>query len=300
MSFLARAGTIRFMGALHAMTDLRTRTLPVGPWGINMVVAGQGPPILFLHGLGGSWQWWLPALTTLADEFTVCAIDLPGAGSSSRVTELPAPSAYRELVAQIIGWLDCGPAIVVGHSLGGYVAVQAAIERAPGVRAFALVAPAGFGPVRNIYLRLLSFPGVGEGLMRLRGIGPGIFLRSLVYHRQAVSAEMLRWANSSTAQPGHREQFLQQLRFAVHLGRTSDRFIINQPPRLAVPVRLLWGEHDSVFPLESAYHAQAVLDPRLPVLFAQSGHLPQLEESDRFHAELRSFAREVGHATTTG
>jgi pimeloyl-ACP methyl ester carboxylesterase len=281
------------MGALHVMTDLRARTLSVGPWDINTVVAGHGPPILFLHGLGGSWQWWQPTLTTLADEFTVCAIDLPGAGSSSLLTEPPEPSTYRELVDRIIGRLGRGPAIVVGHSVGGYVAVQAALQRAPGMRALALVAPAGFGPVRNIFLRLLSFPGVGECLMRLRGIGPGIFLRSLVYHRRAVSAEMLRWANASMARPGNREQFLQQLRFAVRLGRTSDRYIINHAPRLAMPVRLLWGEHDSVFPLESAYRAQRVLDPRLPVLFAQSGHLPQLEEPDRFHAELRSFAREA-------
>ena len=276
---------------MHATIELRPRQLPIGPWTITAVVAGQGPPILLLHGLGGSWHWWRPAMAALANEFTVCAIDLPGAGSSSPLTVRPQPETYKALVGQLLERLDLGSAIVVGHSLGGYVAVQAAIQRTPGVRAIALVAPFGFGPIRSGLLRLLSFPVVGELLMRLGTLGAYTFLHSLVHDPGSISDKMLQWARLMTMYPENRGQFLFQLRLAVRFGRTSDDFIIDDTPALSLPMRLLWGSYDPVFPIEIASHAQRVLHAPPPVVFGQSGHLPQLEEPERFHAELRSFAR---------
>src|SRR5690348_7253932 len=132
------------------MDNFRNFQLQVLDWKINTVVAGDGPLILFLHGIGLSWQWWQPTLTSLADGFTVCAIDLPGSGKSSSLTSKPSPELLSEFVAQLIKLLDLGPALVVGHSLGGYVVAEAAIHKAPGLKAIALVAPAGFGPIHNI------------------------------------------------------------------------------------------------------------------------------------------------------
>ncbi len=278
---------------MDATTDLRPRQLSIGPWEITAVVAGQGPPILLLHGLGASWHWWRPTMAALSNEFAVCAIDLPGAGSSSPFTARPEPAIYKALVGQLIERLDTGSTVVVGHSLGGYVTAQAAIQRTPGMRAVALVAPFGFGPVRNGYLQLLSFPGVGELLMRLGRGGTRTFLRSLVYDPRAVSGKMLQWAELTNGCPRNRAQFLFQLRLAVRFGRTSPDFIIAETAGLDVPVRLLWGEHDSVFPIDTATEAQRVLHSPPPLVFARSGHLLPLEEADRFHAELRSFAREA-------
>ncbi len=269
--------------------NFRTYQSELAGWRINIVVAGNGPLILLLHGIGLSWQWWQPTMAALSHDFTVCAVDLPGSGRSTPLTSPPEPEAYSRLVAGIIDSLDLGPAIVVGHSLGGYVAVQAAIQQAPGISRLILAAPAGFGLIHNPFMRLLSIPIANQLLIRANPIGLRSFLQSLVHDPRSISDEMLHWANVSLAA---RQQFVYQLNLALRFGRTLDTYIIKDAPPLSVPILLLWGRYDSVFPLHVAYQAQQVLhDPPL-LIFEQSGHFLQFEETDRFYSVLRSFASE--------
>jgi len=272
------------------MLKYKNFQLQILDWKINTVVAGNGPLLLFLHGIGNSWQWWQPTLSALADDFSVCAIDLPGSGSSSPLTSRPYPELYKALVARLIELLDLGPAIVIGHSLGGYVTAQAAIQKAPGIKAIALVAPAGFGPVHNLIFKLLSIPIVGEFLVQFHQVGIPILLHSLVYDPHSVSEDMLRWAKKSSESLAERKQFLYQLRVGVQCGHTTKRFLIKHAPPLSIPISLLWGKHDSVFPIDIAYRTQQVLHAQPPVIFKSSGHFPFLEEPDQFNSALRSFA----------
>lgn len=274
------------------MTKLRPHYFRIQDLNVSAVVAGQGPLILFFHGFGESWQWWRPSLEALWDRFSVCAVDLPGWGNSSplRSNTLPDPHFYKEYVTRILEYLSLGPAVVVGRSLGGYVAVQAAIQNTPGIRGVALVASAGFGPVHNKLLRLLSLPIIGEILLLSGHAGLRIFLRSLVGDSRSISSEMIRLA---TLSPVRRERFLDQLRTGVHIGRTSDALILQKSLVLTIPTLLVWGRHDSVFPFYHAYRAQKVLSVGDPVILEHSGHLPQLEEQGPFNDELRRFAMRV-------
>ncbi len=272
------------------MLNLRPQVLRLDELNVNAAIAGRGPLVLFLHGFGASWQWWQPNIAALCDHFSVCAVDLPGWGNSSPLTSntLPRAEFYREYVARILEHLSLGPALVVGHSLGGYVAAQAAIQDTPGIRALALVAPAGFGPVHNKLLRLLSMPFVGEFLLLSGHPGRRAFLRSLVYSRHSVSGDMM---HLGALAPAERDQFLDQLRTGIHLGHTSEALLFQKRSPLTMPTLLVWGRHDSVFPLYQAYRAETMLGIRSPVVLDRSGHLPQLEEPDRFNFILRSFAR---------
>lgn len=206
------------------MHKLRQYSFKVEDWEINAVVAGSGPPILFLHGIGLSGQWWQSSLDALSRDFTVCTIDLPGSGRSSPLTSPPHAGLYKALVARAIETFTIEPTTIIGHSLGGYVALQAAMQDTPGIRGLFLVAPAGFGPMQNRYLRLLVAPGVGDLLARTGKIGLSTLLRSLVYDRRTVSKDVLQWIDLSAKK---REQFLYQLRLGFDMfGNTKDAFAI--------------------------------------------------------------------------
>lgn len=269
---------------LSTLPNSRREVLSIGDWDINLVRAGTGPSLCFLHGIGNSWRWWQPILTAMSSEFSVTAIDLPGAGESSPLTQVPNRSDYGALLAGVLEAV--GPSTIVGHSLGGFIAAQAALQKVDGIKGLFLVAPAGFGPIENRYLRLLALPGVGGLLNRTGRIGLPLLLNSLV-HQKSVVELMLCWVDASASA---RQQFLFQLQIALdNLGRTTSQLLISDAEKLEVPVALLWGKFDSVFSLETAYNAETVLNSASLTIFDNSGHHPQLEETDFFLRSLKDF-----------
>lgn len=251
--------------------------------------------MLCLHGLGASWEWWTPTLQSLSPALTVCAIDLPGHGDSTPLEETPGDEVYRELVAEVTRQLDLAPVILVGHSMGGYVAAQAAIQATPGVIGAVLVDAAGFGPITHLLFQLLSMPilgAFGELASRSHALLIRLFLRTLVYDGRSVSPAMIRWSRETIRHPIKRQLFLYQLRMLLRLGQTSGRFLLRdfEPPQ--VPMLLVWGKHDPVFHPHLAYRAQSLLGCKAPVIFEKSGHFPQLEEMSLFNSVLMRFVVE--------
>lgn len=250
------------------------------------MVSGSGQPILLLHGLGMSLAWWQPALAALSGEYVLCAIDLPGAGESTGSIE-PTREACRDLVAGVIRALDLGPAIVVGHSLGGFVAANAAILGAPGMKALMLVAPGGFGQIKHPLLRLLSFPVLGELMIHSGNLGSQAFLRSVVFNPGALTPDIWKLANANSQK---RRDFLRQVHMGMRRGRTTAAYRVETSTPLRLPVQVIWGRHDPVHPVSDMDRAQSMLGAKGGLIFERSGHLPQLEEPTRFYATLRSFA----------
>ena len=268
---------------------MKTHPVQVDNWTIHTVRAGSGPPILFVHGIGLSSPWWRPAMEALSEQFSVCAIDLPGCGRSSPVTAPPAPESYRLLFEGVVNSLGLGPAVVVAHSLGGYVATQAAVQHSPAVKALVLVDSGGFGQVANWMLRLLSWPMAGDLLMRLGWPTP--LLQSMVRDHRTITAEDIAASRLSTVE---QQQFLYLLRLGLRRGETMESALIPNPSPLSIPALIVWGRYDSVFPVENAYRAERVLNiSRPPVIFEQSGHWPPREETQRFNDILRRFCIEV-------
>ena len=265
------------------------RRFQVADWNINRVVTGNGPPLLLLHGLGMSLEWWRPAFAELRRRFRVCAIDLPGAGDTKGPITT-ARVACRDLVAGVINALNEGPALVVGHSLGGFVAANAAILGAPGMRAMLLVAPGGFGQVRHPLLRLLSFPVLGDAMIRGGNLGSRIFLRSVVFEPRSLPPEIWTLAEAPLAR---RKDFLRQVRMGMRWGRTTEAYRVEAAVPPSIPVQLIWGRHDPVHPVSNLDTAERLLGSRDGVVFERSGHLPQLEEAARFHETLDAFAARI-------
>jgi pimeloyl-ACP methyl ester carboxylesterase len=254
-------------------------------------MTGSGPLILLFHGLAMSWQWWTPTLRALEDRYTLCAVDLPGSGESSPLERHPNRAYPRLFVEGLIEALGTIPAVIVGHSLGGYVAAQAAIDGASDESALLLVDPGGFSRVRHPLMRLVTIPVVGEVLIGMTPITTPIIARSFVHRPQAVTAEMLQWANISMVPTKNQVQILQQLRLAA-----TPLSIIQNMRHLRQRTLIVWGRHDPVFPVGVARKAADLLGAPAPAIFEQSGHWPQLEEQTKFNQLLSSFASSQTHA----
>ncbi|HEV2060446.1 MAG TPA: alpha/beta fold hydrolase, partial [Solirubrobacteraceae bacterium] len=119
------------------------RWVPVRGRPVNVLDIGEGPVVVFLHGLSGCWQNWLESIPPLAGDHRVIAIDLPGFGESPMPAEPISVSGYARTVVDLLDELGVPEATIVGNSMGGFVGCEIAIRFPARVQRLVLVAPAG-------------------------------------------------------------------------------------------------------------------------------------------------------------
>ncbi len=240
------------------MQPMELREVELDGGSVAYRVTGNGPPLVLVHGLAGSWRWWSPVLRTLAERFRVHLVDLPALRSSSTAAELSSWLA-RWLDAMALERVD-----VAGHSLGGLVAAELAMQRPAPTGRLVLVAPAGIPCGRSVPARIV--PLVGE-LVTVRGSLP------------MVVADALR------TRP------LPLIRGIAYISRRDLRDVL---PRVDVPTLLVWGDRDRLVPIRIAEEWQRLLpDVRLERLAC--GHVPMLEAPrDLAEAMLSFLQEEVG------
>src|SRR4051812_4413390 len=137
------------------------------------VLAGDGPPLLLLHGIGNSAQTWAGVIEKLAAQHTVLAPDLLGHGSSDKPRGDYSLAGYANGMRDLLSVLDLEQATVVGHSLGGGIALQFAYQFPERCERLVLVGSGGLGPELSAGLRLATLPGAEAVLTALTGVsGP--------------------------------------------------------------------------------------------------------------------------------
>jgi pimeloyl-ACP methyl ester carboxylesterase len=280
-------------GAMVQAGRVATAHLEAGP--------PDGPPVLALHGLGATNASMLPTLWDLAADHRVLAPDLPGHGASS------APWLARYDAATFSGWatryLDAvgvtGPAVVVGNSLGGRIALEVALAAPDRVRALVLLCPAvAFRRLRQLAPlarlarpELASFP-VPMGFATARRGLEAMFAdprRIPASHLDAAAGEFARVYRDAA----HRVAFFSALR-SIYL---DDAFgptgFWRRLPGLVPPALFVWGGHDILVPAGFARHVTEALPRSVSVTFEDCGHVPQYEHPARTHAAIRDFLRGV-------
>jgi pyruvate dehydrogenase E2 component (dihydrolipoamide acetyltransferase) len=248
---------------------------------------GHGRPLVLLHGLLDSSEGW-EALA--ADTHRPCvAIDLPGFGGSDPPDQARIESYARDVVAGLerLGIEDC---TLVGHSLGGAVAAAAA-ERTRAVKSLALLAPAGFGPIR--LADAFALPGVHQLAMRALPLAlatPPVVAAAymtFVAPRRLPPAELLLRLRSHAwrAGPGVRAAVLA----LADSGHAPDA-LYRRRLSFDGPVAALWGEQDGLVPLAHIDGLRTALPQAHVEIWPRMGHHPQRErpvELARF-IELRA------------
>ncbi len=266
---------------------------------IRYLVAGSGRPLLLLHGVGESAGYWREVLPRLADRYTVYAPDLPGYGASDPLGPgvEPTPARLAAVMAAFLDTVtgpDTGPAVVVGHSLGGSIALELALHHPELVGRLVLEDAAGLGGYVNPALRAMTVPGHGDLAVRVARTGIGAAHRArarvpLMFARPQLAppawvAEQRRLA----ALPHHLRTTLAALRAQV--GPFGQRrVLLDALPRIQVPTLILWGAQDAVLPVSQARTAAARLRHGQLVIVPRCGHVPHLERPGHFLDALHAY-----------
>ncbi|MDR7481653.1 MAG: alpha/beta fold hydrolase [Armatimonadota bacterium] len=263
---------------------------------------GGGPPVLLLHGVGASlefWDWTTPALQ---DAFTTLAVDLPGFGRSAFTPEVLSPEGFVRIVWGFLDAVGVGRAALVGSSLGGAIAVLAAGSAPERVWALALAAPGGFGREVGLWLRLATVPGLGEVLVALARRAPQVALRHTFADPRRIPAALLasmRW-HATRPEPGR--AYLQIVRHVLGLRGVRPAMVAvvrAAATRVDAPTLVVWGARDRVVPPAHADAVAASIPQAQVRLLEDCGHLPLVEAADAFTGLLVAFLRDAAAGRAT-
>ncbi|MEU6546796.1 alpha/beta hydrolase [Streptomyces sp. NPDC046859] len=239
------------------------------------MAAKDAVPIVFVHGTRFSAGQWSVQLAALRDEFPVAAVDLPGHGARS---DQPwSLSGATEVIASAIDSLDGGPALVVGHSLGGYAALEFARCRPELLRGLVLAGASAptrgpwTAPYRWVARLVTRIPQ--DRLTRWNDR----MLRRL--HPPEVVAETIRSGYAFHTLP-------------VAWAEVLGRFDADAMRHVKAPVLILNGEKDSLFRAGEADFARAHPQARVE-LIPRARHLANFDDPDAFTGAVRRFAREL-------
>ena len=263
---------------------------------IRYRAGGEGPVVLLVHGMAGSSATWDPVFDRLTRHHFVIAPDLPGHGESDKPVgsdySLGAlASSLRDLL------LYCGQtsATVVGHSLGGGIAMQFAYQFPSRCERLVLVGSGGLGSDVSPMLRILTVPGV-EYLFpvlfasQLRDAGRWTFsvLKKAGLRRSANVEEVWR-SYVSLTDPPTRAAFVRTLRSVVDTGGQHVSAHDRLPLAADIPTLIVWGDSDAIIPAHHAEAARETLPSSRVEIFEGSGHYPHCEDPARFAEVLDDF-----------
>lgn len=235
----------------------------VAGYRFHWVEAGEGIPVVLLHGLCGSSRWWSANLPHLAERFRVLAVDLVGFGRSRRPGPLPGLAALADLTAAWMAQAGASPAHLVGHSMGGHLAIHLAARHPGSVRRLVLVDAAGLH-------RPLSPRELARWMYEIappRRWGDPSFLPVI-------------WSDSWRAGPITAVRALR--------GIVSDD-VSPLLPRIAAPTLVVWGQGDSVIPpIHGERMRDAIPGARLLIL-SEAYHNPMVDRPEAFNQAVGGF-----------
>jgi pimeloyl-ACP methyl ester carboxylesterase len=265
---------------------------------VAYVGAGDGPVLLLIHGMAGTCESWREVIEPLARSHTVIAPDLPGHGASEPGGGDYSIGALAAGLRDLLLTLGHDRATVVGHSLGGGVAMQFAYQYPEMIERLALVSSGGLGPEVSPVLRAAALPGADLFIAATAAPGArvgsalGRGLAAIGLRPDPDVAEVAR-NYASLSDPDRRAAFLATLRAVIGTGGqridAADRLYLAE----AVPVLIVWGADDSIIPVRHGEDAHEAIPSSSLVVFDGVGHLPQLEAPGRFIIALEEFLRDT-------
>jgi pimeloyl-ACP methyl ester carboxylesterase len=286
-------------------TEIEFRRIEIHGHQVAYRSAGDGPVILLVHGMARSSATWRYVLPALAERFTVIAPDLLGHGESEKPRGDYSLGAFASGVRDLLLALGHERATVVGHSLGGGVAMQFAYQFPEHCERLVLVSSGGLGDEVNLLLRLLTLPG-SELVLPLAcntwvhnaGQNVSRWLGNIGLHTGPHVNEI--WDSYGSLTDGEtRTAFVHTLRSVVDVSgqrvSAADRLYL----AAAMPTLIVWGSHDHIIPAAQgrATH-DAIAGSRLHV-FDGAGHFPHCERPREFAEIVGDFMHTTLPSTTS-
>lgn len=256
---------------------------------------GEGPAVVLIHGMAGSSETWTSVMPVLGASARVVAPDMPGHGASAKPRGDYSLGALASGIRDLLIVLGIERATIVGHSLGGGVAMQFAYQFPERCDRLVLVSSGGLGREVSALLRALSAPGAEYVLalgcsqrVRRAGIAVGGWLSKVGIRPTPALGEVWR-SYSSLSDSETRMAFLHTLRAVIDVGgqRVSarDRLYL----AAEVPTLIVWGDRDPFIPVSHAHDAHEAMPASRLEIFEGSGHFPHRNSPERFASLLMEF-----------
>jgi pimeloyl-ACP methyl ester carboxylesterase len=268
--------------------------MKIGGVGTYVVDAGEGPPILLIHGYGDTADGWRRVVPGLLKDHRVVALDMPPFGRSDTPPGCRLPDFYSDFFPELLDELELEQATVIGHSLGGAVALRLAIENPERVDRLGLVAPAGLGDAPPWWWHALTARVLWQGALAI----PTPLTTPIV--RQGLKGFL---ALRLFADPNRLGREIKHL-VDMHGSRTDltkllaaghaciDCYtgqLMERSAELEMPLWMLWGRQDGLVPsMHARAFARAHPDAKVHVL-DDCGHYPHIEFPARFNHLLRRW-----------
>jgi pimeloyl-ACP methyl ester carboxylesterase len=251
---------------------------------------GDGPPLLFLHGLGGLWQNWLLTIPAFLGTHRCVAVDLPGFGQS----EMPAGDisipGYARTVDAVCGLLGINDPVVVGHSMGGFVGAELTVSFPTRMSKLVLVSAAGLSTeylvrepllaAARIWAVLTTRTGVRADVAVTRPRARRMALQVIVRYPERLSVPLSLELVHGAGAPGFIPAFDALMRHSYR----------DNLERIEIPALIVWGRNDILVPVEDAEMYEHLIGENAHgVIFEDTGHLPMVERPSRFNELLAGF-----------
>jgi pimeloyl-ACP methyl ester carboxylesterase len=258
---------------------------------LSTLQAGEGPPVIAIHGLGGTKGSFLPTVEALADDFRVIALDLPGFGDSDK----PIRAAYdahffADTVVDLLDALALDQVHLIGNSLGGRVALEIALAYPERVSRLALLAPSLAWLRDRPLLSLLRLTQPRLGLVQL---APRPVVQTVV-HRLIPGADD-GWTAAGVDEflrayltPSGRAAFYAAARHIYIEEPHGDDGFWTRLPAVEADALFVWGRRDRLVPIAFARHVEAAL-PHARHVELDCGHVPQIESPGETHSAIAAF-----------
>ena len=263
---------------------------------------GQGPPVLLVHGITSSSRTWKAVMPRLAERYTVIAPDLLGHGRSAKPQGDYSLGAYASGIRDLLVALDVPKATVVGHSLGGGIAMQFGYQFPDRIGRLVLVDTGGIGREVNIALRAAALPGaefvlpllftptLHDAGLKVRNILSGFGIRG------SADVEGVAEGFASLTEADARRAFVNTVRSVIDpTGQrvsAADRLYLTSD----IPSMIVWGDRDRIIPVSHADLAHELMPGSRLEIFPGAGHFPFNDDPDRFIRVFDEFVAETKEA----
>ena len=287
------------------MTTFDRHELSLHGQSVTYRTAGSGPVLLLLHGITNSSETWEPAVDALAQDFRVIAPDLLGHGHSATPRGDYSLGAHASGVRDLLSALDIPRVTVVGHSLGGGVAMQFAYQFPERCERLVLVSSGGLGKEVHLLLRAAALPGADWVLPMLtsrgaRGVGQGIgAVLRLGRIKPGDDIGVLASGFASLDTAGSRSAFLHTVRSVIDSQGQRVSAVDRLHLAAVLPTLIVWGEEDSIIPPAHGRAAHEAMPGSRLEIFPGAGHLPHHHDPERFAATLADFCASTKAASLT-
>jgi pimeloyl-ACP methyl ester carboxylesterase len=258
------------------MNKVQDKTIKVNGRDVHYYTAGQGEPLMLIHGGGGDARTWRNNIVELSEKYTVYAPDLPGYGGSQPLDGkyyIPELSAFLGSFASNLGLERF---YLMGHSMGGGVALDYALKSPQKIKKLVLVSSLCLGREIAFWVRLFSIPA----FLRSMGLLTISILKGIKWLAERLNpAEFILPLSPASVTIGGNITTLRQQSVVLE----------NRLAEIAVPTLLVWGSRDPIVPVKHAYQAARVIPDCRVKVFEKYGHNVHRDALEEFSSTLTGF-----------